>query len=353
MENILKEQYLLFNNFNIINLNFVIEQQYLIYDEINNINDINDINDINLENILWKYDNNNYRIPYVDNIKIKKIKLTNNLNIYDLISSNSIIPDEEIICGENIQSICDIVLVTNETMNCNPNNLLFSKKIMKISDINNLDDYKSIYVKTDDLKNLYNSNINIKNKIIITHNSDYEITKEHINNSYFNKIHKQLSQNCLVENKNLIPIPIGIENRQWLDHEIFHKIRKRKDIIKTKDIYFFFSLNTHHERNECFNLLKHKLCINEQKSKEEYFIELKKHKFAICPRGNGIDTHRLWECFYLDVIPIIIKKDFINIHNLPIIIFDSWNDFEVDKLYTEFNNIKNSKIFMNYYKNII
>jgi hypothetical protein len=350
MENILKEQYLLFNDFNISNIDYIIKEEYIIYDNFNEIN-FNAIYNIKIEYIIWKYDINNYRIPFIKDKKIKFIKLDNNYDILDLISSNSIIPDEEIICGENIQNICDIVLVTNETINCNPNNMYFSKKIMKINDINNLDNYKSIYVKTDDLKNLYN--INIHNKIIITHNSDYEITEENIKNLYFTKIYKQLSQNCLVQNEKLIPIPIGIENRQWFDHNIFHKIRKRKDITKSKDIYFFFSLNTYPKRIECFNLLKDKLNVNEKKSKEEYFIELKKHKFAICPRGNGIDTHRLWECFYLDVIPIIIKEDFINIHNLPIIIFDSWNDFDINKLYKEFNNIKNSKIFINYYKNII
>jgi len=74
---------------------------------------------------------------------------------------------------------------------------------------------------------------------------------------------------------------------------------------------------------------------------------------AICPRGNGLDTHRLWECFYLDVIPIMIEADVVNIDNLPIIILNSWDDFNEDQLYKEFTNIKNSKVTMSYYKDLI
>jgi len=52
----------------------------------------------------------------------------------------------------------------------------------------------------------------------------------------------------------------------------------------------------------------------------------------------------------LDVIPIIIEKDFINIDNLPIIILKNWEELNIKK---EFCNIKNSKICLDFYKKII
>ena len=129
-----------------------------------------------------------------------------------------------------------------------------------------------------------------------------------------------------------------------------HKIRTRTDIKKEKNIYFLFSLNTHSSRRECFDKLKNKLEWNKSLSKEDYFIELKKHKYAICPRGNGLDTHRIWECLYLDVIPIMLIKDCINIDNLPIIYLNDWNELDITKLTYSFQNIKLSKLTMNYYK---
>jgi hypothetical protein len=161
-----------------------------------------------------------------------------------------------------------------------------------------------------------------------------------------------LAQNSMIKHEKLVSIPIGIENTQWFDHTIFNKVRKL-NIQKTKNIYFFFNLNTHHTRHVCFNKLKSKLEWNTKLDKENYFKELALHKYAICPRGNGLDTHRIWECLYLNVIPIVIESDFINIDNLPIIILKDWD--QLDKLYEikSFNSQKSSKLTLNYYKKII
>ena len=49
----------------------------------------------------------------------------------------------------------------------------------------------------------------------------------------------------------------------------------------------------------------------------------------------------------------MISNDFININNLPIIILNNWNEFDKDKITNNFYNIKNSKICLSYYKNLI
>jgi hypothetical protein len=349
---ILINQYLLFNDYNENDINFILNNNFIIYNQYNLINFEYYYKILNYDEIIWEFNDNNYKIPYHDNKKINFIKFTNEKNIYDLISSNSLLPDEEIICGENIQKICDVVIVTNNVINCNPNIYSFSKNIKYINELDNLDDYNSIFVKTDILKDFYNKFGNMTHdKIIFTHNSDIEIDISYIKN--LNILSKQISQNCLFSHPKLIPLPIGIENRQWFDHSIFHNIRTRKDIKKTKDFYFFFSVDTHYSRINCYNSLKDKLIWNTKRNKEEYFIELKKHKYAICPRGNGIDTHRLWECLYLDVIPIVISSDFINLNNLPIIVLENWEEFNQEIIINKFDNLINSKVVINYYSNFL
>ena len=39
----------------------------------------------------------------------------------------------EIICGENIQNICDVVIGDNRTLRQNPNNFKYSKKMRDIN----------------------------------------------------------------------------------------------------------------------------------------------------------------------------------------------------------------------------
>jgi hypothetical protein len=63
------------------------------------------------------------------------------------------------------------------------------------------------------------------------------------------------------------------------------------------------------------------------KNYREYLIELKKHKYAICPEGNAIDTHRFWECIYMGVIPICKRNKVVEYFskNFEINIVDDWD----------------------------
>lgn len=55
----------------------------------------------------------------------------------------------------------------------------------------------------------------------------------------------------------------------------------------------------------------------------EYAIELARHRFALCPPGNGIDTHRLWEALYVGTIPIVQKNPALeSFADLPILFVD-------------------------------
>jgi hypothetical protein len=345
--NIIVNQFLLFNNFDEKICRIIIDENIMIYEKIAEIHEYKEKNNYSTNNIIWKYNENNLRIPYVNNIPIKYYKLKSTDDIYDFISSSILLTDNQIISGEKIQNLADIVLGTQNSINWNPNNIFFSKSMTTINNIDNLDKYKSIFVFTHDLEEFYlKFGDQIKDKIIISHNSDHEI-------KYIKDVKLHLAQNCLIKNNKLCGIPIGIENRQWFDHEIFHKIRKIT-IKKTKNIYFYFSLTTHISRNDCYNKLKDYLEWNTKRSKEDYFKELAYHKYAICPRGNGLDTHRIWECLYLDTIPIVIKNDFVNINNLPIIILDDWLDLiNFDFASVQFDNQELKKITVSYYDKII
>lgn len=338
-------QFKLFNT-NLDNdiINYICNNNIMVYSEINNINMISNSLSYDLNKIEFKYNVNNLRIPYYNNKQIISIQI-DPTQIYNYISSALLIPYEEIIFGERIQKMADIVLGHKSSIEFNPNNLYFSKALITIDRLNYINQYNKIFVFSHDLNDFY-SKFNIKNKIIITHNSDHEIST--INDD----AQMHYAQNCLITHPKLIPLPIGIENNQWFDHKIFNKVRAM-NILKTKHVYFFFNLNTHPSRYYCYQQLKDKLVWNTKKNKEDYFIELASHKYAICPRGNGLDTHRIWECLYLNVIPIIIDADDLHISNLPIIILKDWAEFDINNLEISFKNQQLNKITAGYYNKLI
>ena len=68
------------------------------------------------------------------------------------------------------------------------------------------------------------------------------------------------------------------------------------------------------------------------------------YKIILCPVGNGIDTHRLWEVLYSNRIPITVKVNNYGIYKLyetlPIIILDKIEDLlDYDLIYKKYNEI--------------
>jgi hypothetical protein len=96
----------------------------------------------------------------------------------------------------------------------------------------------------------------------------------------------------------------------------------------------------------CYNTFKDKdwvtkgLIKNTIDGRRDFLIDLRSHKFVLCPRGNGIDTHRLWETLYMGSIPIVLNcvalEEF---SDLPILFIDSWNDINETMLEDKYKEI--------------
>ena len=111
---------------------------------------------------------------------------------------------------------------------------------------------------------------------------------------------------------------------------------------KPNNIYMNFTINTNFiKRQECLNImLTYNIPNVPNTDYYNYLKLLSTYKFAICPEGNGIDTHRFWECLYLKTIPICLKNTVTLYYSklFPIILLDTWNDLNLDKLTDNFYN---------------
>jgi hypothetical protein len=143
------------------------------------------------------------------------------------------------------------------------------------------------------------------------------------------------------ENKNTYGIPLGVCNNTNESH--LHPIFGNnsdilefswKKIEKTNLSYSKFSINNFiQERKLVSDLFSEKDWVfngnieQSQNGRRRYFDEIKSSKFVFCPRGNGIDTHRIWETLYMGSIPIVIYE---NAHHLftdlPILFINDWSE---------------------------
>jgi hypothetical protein len=202
-----------------------------------------------------------------------------------------------------------------------------------------------------------------KKKIWIFHNSDEKFDLKDKKKLDFFKPKKCYSQNLVINKKKYNFLPIGLENGTYHNHgetKDFIYLRKRK-LIKIPRILFGFNITNRKRVEIKRNLQKFEIC-DETMGWNSYFYRriLVKYMFVVCPEGNGVDTHRLWEALYLRSIPIIQKNQISNFlikANLPIMILNNWTDLskfkEIDlfRIYRSKKNLFSNKyLFQNYWK---
>ena len=189
---------------------------------------------------------------------------------------------------------------------------------------------------------------NIKKKItLINQNSDFNL------NYVIPIVHRHYSQNVNIRSEKIISIPIGLENKynfpdiRKID-KMKSKLQERKYLINLCYINHNVSTNVS-KRSGIYELFSNDVNFTIERGQngkdfDNYLEKVYNHKFVICPEGNGLDTHRTWECLYLGTIPVEKR----NINNsfyegkLPICFVDDWSELTSDFLESEYERIKNT-----------
>jgi len=205
-----------------------------------------------------------------------------------------------------------------------------------------LDDYNIVFCKIDYILQLFDllkDECEIKNVKLITHESDYEV-----NDYLFSLKPKCFSKwyavNVNYDHKDLIPIPLGLAN-DYANTALKYKDLKKEGIPK-KLLYINHRSSTFPQsRSWIYEYFKtNEWCTVDDPnlSLEEYKNQLDNHKFILCPRGNGIDTHRLWESLYHGIIPIVENEiHYKCLKDLPAIIVNSFTEITEDFLLNKLN----------------
>jgi hypothetical protein len=182
-----------------------------------------------------------------------------------------------------------------------------------------------------------------KNKVIVVGHSDWAT------NWYQSLIFKQLGAHSLY-GINVVPsnnfsftLPLGLTND--CDDSVIHRILGNENhFISAHEhtmplrkfdgsIYANFTVeNFSRERKPLMELLRS--LPNTKFEKVEmtnsgritYLSNLRKNSLVPCPRGNGVDTHRLWETLYMGGTPVILRNKMMEIllRGLPVIFINSW-----------------------------
>ena len=243
-----------------------------------------------------------------------------------------------LVTGELIQECADVYIGTINDFFYNPYITRQTHKHLLLSDLYGMSSYANppiVFCYSSLIKQL-SSLIHIFDNqfTLITHNGDTNVEDIYSVNIIVNtpNLRKWYAQNVNYSHGKLIPLPIGIANRMWAHGNV--------SIIESPkicEVYMAFDLNTNpKKRTECLNALRDKVSFLPFVSPDENIVRLSQYKYCICPEGNGLDTHRLWEALYLRVVPIMLKNRhielLINKYKFPAVLLDKWSDLDVNNL---------------------
>lgn len=208
---------------------------------------------------------------------------------------------------------------------------------------------------------------------IVTHWGDFGITQEMFNYAnQFPMFTKWYGQNIDCEpNPKLHSLPIGLEDcPNNLLHgetgckisktELIHDLAKR-EITPSYLVYAnFYVGNYPKERETAYRIIQNAswalskihpssdrvVTRPETTVYINYLNDIKSSYYVMCPRGGGIDTHRLWETLYLNRIPIVKRCH--NTHyyqDLPVLIVDEWEQVTETLLKSKLDYFNNKSNF--------
>ena len=276
---------------------------------------------------LEKNDKTNIKLCEIVNLHIHSKQLYQFSSVFD-VQYNSIIT------GDRVLSLCDFVILTNEILNFHKDINKYARDIITIRDFTNIKinllnsyftnfargngrKYIKLFVYTHILYDFQKWILPYLDSsleyVIYTHNSDHSLDLNYEPLLKSKLIKHIYSQNVDIVSDKVSLLPIGIANSMWRHGnllELYTVIKDTWKYKKTKSIYVNINPNTYDYRKVLLEKIKTTQCFNLANSKPyiEYLYELASHRFCLCIRGNGIDTHRFWESLYLGVIPVLINN---------------------------------------------
>jgi hypothetical protein len=280
----------------------------------------------------------------------------------------------EYITGEKIQEIADVSIAVNingnydselvqtQLKNIKTKCYVFPDKPFVYDLPEEIKQAKKIFVYSHILKYFFD---NIFPKLIvpftlISHNGDDGITPDMLQYLDSPKLKRWYCQNRYIKHEKIFSLPIGIGNSQWPHGNITLLKQIRESVInKTNLVYKNFSIDTNSSKRKYCDTVTctNGIYMSPPCNIVDNWMLTANSIYSIAPHGNGIDSHRIWECLYLNTIPIVEYHEcFSQFTDLPILFVDDYAAITYNYLESEkqrFNNKNITKLDLNYWQKMI
>jgi hypothetical protein len=210
-----------------------------------------------------------------------------------------------------------------------------------------------VYCKVDHLVGLFDQIRRARNRVVlVSSESDRPITKEFLERCPPQIAH-WFSTNVQTKDDRLSTLPLGLANSYC---EITLKApliaaHSRPFAQRSRWLYVNFRTTSNPSAREPllhhFRSLRNADWVTVREAGlgfEGFLDEMTSHRFVLCPPGNAVDTHRLWEALYTRTIPIALAHPSMNaFRDLPILFVEDFRELTRDFLAGEHERVTSSK----------
>jgi hypothetical protein len=269
---------------------------------------------------------------------------------------SALVARDDIVTGERLQGLCDVSIIPSHVHRFHTHVELFARDMVTFdeytdlqpADLARISAARTLFVYSHELDGFAEHvwpRLDGGPYVLMSHNSDHGVDASRLEfvEQAGDRLQRWFAQNLEVAHPKLEPLPIGIANSMWKHGHLrtLHRAMARAG-TRPKDelVFLHFNPATHAPRQAVWNTLRAAfpdMAAEPRKSRgyPSYLRELARHRLCVCPRGNGPDTHRLWECLYLGVTPIVERSAHVELlaeRGLPLVIVDDWAQVTPDLL---------------------
>lgn len=177
-----------------------------------------------------------------------------------------------------------------------------------------------VFVKTDMLTHILNVKFFNRPVTLVTGVSDLSPSPADCDRILRNpNIRKWIGCNITVSHPKIVKLPIGVgePERQNGNHDTLVRLHGERIQWEDKEdsVCIPYHGQTHAERHLEATLPKLVF--------EDYMRAISKHRFVVCQRGNGVDTHRICEVLLMGSVPVVEHSGLDDM-------YERWNTLIVD-----------------------
>ena len=174
-------------------------------------------------------------------------------------------------------------------------------------------------------------------KFIIFTNLEDTPTDQYIFSSIPENVLCVSAVNALAHGGKVLPAPYGVQRRMSrLDTRIDQlKNAMGKNLKPVLPLYVNHNDNSHPERVGLKDMFRNWATVEDQRvDYTNFLLNLARHKFVLCPRGNAIDCHRNWEVLYMRRVPVMKRYEYLEelYKDYPVLFVDKYSDITKDLL---------------------